>query len=231
VDVEGFFKAYFQSLTAWVAPYIDPNRFVPRLMQATQAMIDNLDPGLTNRDAFLGAFFDGLEVDPETLMPHLEEFYRTEFPKMSRFARPADGARALAEAVIGSGCLAAVATSPVFPREAILERLHWAGLDDLPFALVTSYENMHFCKPHPEYYEEVARHLGCPPSECLMVGNDVEEDLPAQDVGMTVYLAEPNVIHRGRRPPAPDHRGPLSGVAELLGLDRNCEAAGGQGRS
>jgi len=232
VDVEGFFQTYFQSVAAWVAPHLTPDRFIPRLMESTQRMINNLDPGLTNQQAFMQGFFDGLDVPQETLMPVFDAYYREEFPKLARFARPAEGARELVEAVLESGRRAVVATSPVFPRAAILERLRWAGIDHVEFALVTTYENMHFCKPHPDYYIEIAEHLGCPPAECLMVGNDVEEDLPAQDVGMTVYLVEPNIIHRGKRPCRPDHRGPLAGVAELLGLGESLrlrESAGGRG--
>jgi len=216
MDMEAFFPDYFALLTAWASPYIKPEEFIPRLMRSTTAMIADCDPARTNREVFLADFFSDLDLSPKTLMPVFNAFYREEFPKLARHARPAPGAREVVEAVLGGGRQAVIATSPVFPRAAISERMRWAGLADLPFDLVTHYENMHFCKPHPEYYGEIASHLDCRPQECLMVGNDVEEDLPAQDVGMRVLLVGPALIHRGHRPSTPDYSGVLADLPGLL---------------
>ena len=38
----------------------------------------------------------------------------------------------------------ALATTPMFPKKATLERMRWAGLDPDDFALVTTYEDYHF---------------------------------------------------------------------------------------
>lgn len=217
VDVEGFFPDYFARLAAFVAPYIPPQDFTPRLMRSTTAMIENTDPARSNQEVFMTGFFAGVATPKDALMKVFDAFYRAEFPALRRHARPVPGAREVVRTVIASGRQAVVATAPVFPPVAIEERLRWAGLDDLPFALVTTYENMHFCKPQPGYYREIASHLGRRPEECLMVGNDVEEDLVAKDVGMLTFLAGPNIIHRGRRPCEPDFRGTLAELPGLLG--------------
>ncbi len=216
VDVEGFFPDYFTRLAASAAPFIAPQDFTPRLMRSTLAMINNLDPKLTNQDVFMADFFTGLATSKDDLMRVFDTFYRDEFPALRRHARPVSGAREVILKVLAAGRRAVIATAPVFPRVAVDERLRWAGLDDLPFALVTTYENMHFCKPQPQYYLEIAGHLGCRPGECLMVGNDVEEDLVAKDAGMTTFLAGPSIIHRGRRPCEPDFRGSLGDLSSLL---------------
>lgn len=211
-----FFPDYFARLSAFVAAYIPPNDFMPRLMKSTTMMINDIDPKLTNQEVFVQEFFAGLDEPEERLMSVFESFYTKEFPKLRCHSAPVDSARAVVEKVLGSGRQVVVATAPVFPRVAIVERLRWAGLDDLPFTLVTAYENMHFCKPQPQYYLEIAGHLGCRPEECLMVGNDVEEDMVAKDAGMATFLAEPNVIHRGERPANPDYRGVLDDVPAAL---------------
>lgn len=216
VDSDAFFPDYFKALTGWVSPYIDPSEFAPRLMRSTNAMIRSRDPKLTNQEVFMADFFSDLDAPKDKLLPVFDAFYREVFPRFRVHSKPVPGAREVVEATLGGGRKVAVATSPLFPKAAIVERLRWAGLDDLPFALVTSYEEMHFCKPHPEYYGEIAERLGCPPRECLMVGNDVEEDLVAQDVGMLTFLAEPRIIHRGERPCAPDFRGVLTDVPAVL---------------
>lgn len=128
IDVEAFFPDYFALLGAAVSGYMAPEKFIPRLMRATEAMIANRDPATSNREVFLEVFFANLNT-------------------LSRHARPAARAREVVETVLAGGRKAVIATSPVFPRLAVEERLRWANLDGLPFALVTTYEDMHFCKP------------------------------------------------------------------------------------
>lgn len=216
IDVERFFPEYFARLSTFVSTYISADDFMPRLMRSTTKMIENTDGRRTNQEVFVDEFFAGLEARKEELLPVFDRFYLNEFPDLRRYSAPVPGARAVVEKTLASGRKAAVATAPVFPRTAIIERLRWAGLADLPFSLVTSYEDMHFCKPRPEYYLEIAERLGCRPENCLMVGNDVEEDLVAKDVGMATFLVGPDIIHRGRRPCEPDWQGVLADLPAIL---------------
>ena len=52
------------------------------------------------------------------------------------------------------------ATNPLFPKVATMNRLRWAGFDPEDFALFTTYEHYHYCKPNPAYYTEVLASLG-----------------------------------------------------------------------
>lgn len=218
IDTEVFLSDYFRRLGRALAGFFVPDDFIPRLIRATEAMIADRDLSRPNRDVFMAHFFDGLDVDREAVLSAFDRFYRSDFPGLSVHARPMPGNRDVVERVLGAGLLAVVATAPLFPRVAIEERLRWAGLDDLTFSLVTTYEDMHACKPHPEYYREILERLGVEPESCLMVGNDVEEDLAAAELGIRTFLVEGRVIHRGRRPCTPDHRGPLTDVPRVLGL-------------
>ena len=51
-------------------------------------------------------------------------------------------------------------------------------------------------KPNPNYYRELLGKLGCSPEECLMVGNDVKEDMVAQTIGMKVFLLTDCLINK-----------------------------------
>ena len=64
------------------------------------------------------------------------------------------------------------------------------------FEIYTTYENIGFSKPNPSYYLEVAKILGVKPEECLMVGNDVTEDMVAETIGMKVFLLTDCLINR-----------------------------------
>lgn len=53
-----------------------------------------------------------------------------------------------------------LATNPLFPRMATLERVAWAGLDPADFVLITTFENCRFTKPNPGYFLEILEVIG-----------------------------------------------------------------------
>jgi FMN phosphatase YigB (HAD superfamily) len=84
----------------------------------------------------------------------------------------------------------------MFPRKAILHRIEWAGLDPKDFIYITSYEDNHYCKPQLHFYQEILDVIGKKPEQCMMVGNDVQEDLIALNLGMDTFLVKDHMIHR-----------------------------------
>ena len=97
------------------------------------------------------------------------------------------------------GLRVALATNPIFSAVATESRIRWAGLEPKDFELYTTYENIGFCKPNPDYYREIAKRLGVQPEECLMVGNDVAEDMVAKEIGMQVFLLTDCLINKERK--------------------------------
>lgn len=89
-----------------------------------------------------------------------------------------------------------LATNPLFPAIATESRMIWAGLCPGDFVLYTTYENSHYCKPNLKYYEEILDKLECKSEECLMVGNDVTEDMIAETLGMQVFLLTDCLLNR-----------------------------------
>ena len=67
------------------------------------------------------------------------------------------------------------------------------------FEFITTYDNSSFCKPNPDYYREILGKLGLNAGECLMVGNDVNEDMIAQTLGMQVFLLTDCLINKENR--------------------------------
>ena len=201
--METFVPSYFQALTHHAARLIPPDRLIPELLRATQAMEANDGHGPTNEETFAAVFYPALGCEPDELKPLFEQFYAQEFPKLRPLTRLLPEARPLVEWALGRGLQVAIATNPLFPRTAIEQRLEWAGVPttEFDYALVTSYEIMHATKAHPAYYRETCARLGRHPGECLMVGDDWERDIaPAASVGISVYwIAEP-----GETPPAGD---------------------------
>ena len=111
------------------------------------------------------------------------------------------------------GLRVVLVTNPLFPAVATESRIRWAGLEPEEFELYTTYENIGYCKPNPAYYAEILRRLELESSECLMVGNDVGEDMVAETLGMKVFLLTDCLINKNN---ADVSRWPHGEFEELL---------------
>lgn len=186
VEVNDFLSRYFRALDKTISPQFPGVDLVPSVLAATDAM-HRPHHGLTNRQVFDRDFLERTGVDIEQHWAVFESFYRIVFPTLGKGYGPVKGAREAVEAVRAMGWRAAVATQPIFPVAAIRQRLKWAGLDDVEFDAITSYETMQACKPAPEYFAQTCGLIGCAPSDCVMVGDDAGTDMPAASIGLTTY--------------------------------------------
>lgn len=212
LDLGGFLKRYFAALDEASAPLAfgqPAGEFMASLHHAVGQMMEP-HPGRVNRDVFYESLLDQTGVDLNEHWHVYERFYRDVFPTLAGTSGPAKGARRAVTTALELGLRVAIATNPIFPREAVRHRLAWAGLDDLEFGAITTYEEMCACKPHADYYRQTAGLLGVPTSECMMVGDDKTLDLPAADVGMRTFYVGADPLA------AADIRGDLDELADLL---------------
>lgn len=216
LDTDGFLRHYLKSIAAHVAHLTDPKEFVDSLMASTEVMVKNTDKTRTNKEVFWDDFLKRVNVPEEQLMPVLDDFYANQFPKLVKYTSPTPLSKQIVETAAEKGLRVVVATNPVFPTEAIQERLRWIGVEDYPFDLVTTYEIMHFCKPQIGYYQEILEMTGLDPKECLMAGNDPLEDLVASKLGMKTFLVEDYVITRKNVDFVPDYQGSLRDLLEFV---------------
>jgi len=217
LDTGRFIDAYVRLLAEWFSARVPPERFIPRLLAATRRMLDNRDPAKTNKEVFDEAFYPALGLDAAATAPFLAEFYERAYPSLRALAAADPAARRAVQVVLQRGRAAVIATNPIFPEGAVRQRMAWAQIADLPFALVTTYETSHFCKPHPEYFQEVARAVECGPRECLFVGNDGVEDAAAREVGMRTYLVTDHLVNPGRARAEGAAMGSLGELPDFLG--------------
>jgi FMN phosphatase YigB (HAD superfamily) len=216
---ERFLPAYMSQLAAALEELGAADHIVQQLMTATQAMIGNLDPTRTLKQAFDARFYPALDTTEAAQRPTIDRFYEETYPDLQPLTSQIGGAVQLVEQARVAGLEVVIATNPLFPATAILQRLAWAGIpvDDPPFVFATSYERFHFTKPQPEYYAEVLGLLGVAPSVAAIVGDDIENDLmPAQLLGMATY-------HVSDRPHAGFEGGALAGAWPWLEAKANEE--------
>ncbi|MDF2876281.1 MAG: gph [Sporomusa sp.] len=216
LDQDEFLREYLNHLGARVADVADPKKFISQLLASTAVMIRSRDKSKTNQQVFFEDFLPNIGVTPDVLMPVLEDFYQTDFVLVKPTTKSNTNARRAVIAVAELGLDVVVATNPIFPISAIRQRIDWAGVGDVEFAFVTCYEDCHFCKPHPEYYLEIAERIGRKPEECLMVGNDVIEDLAAAKVGMKTYLVTDCLLNSQAVAAKADYQGTLAELAATI---------------
>jgi FMN phosphatase YigB (HAD superfamily) len=151
----------------------------------------------TNEQAFWDEFAGIYGESARNDLPHFDAFYEENFVEVKAVCGFNPLAAQTVRTIKDMGFDVVLATNPIFPRTATRQRAEWAGLSVDEFVHVTTYENSRFCKPNPEYYRDVMRTLGVRPEDCLMVGNDVKEDvLAGQKAGMSVFLITDCVINK-----------------------------------
>lgn len=196
MDQETFISAYFGLLARKIAPLgYEPRKLLSVIWEGTKAMIQN-DGGCTNEEAFWNHFIGVYGSGALEHKPVFDEFYRVEFQQVQASCGFEPEAARLIAGLKERGYRLVLATNPLFPQEATFSRIRWAGLDRGDFELVTTYENAHFCKPNVQYYQEILTKLGVSGEDCLMIGNDVGDDMIAERLGMKTFLLTDCLINK-----------------------------------
>ncbi|MBQ7288202.1 MAG: HAD family hydrolase [Clostridia bacterium] len=196
MDQDQFVKAYFGLLAKKLSPYgYDAEQLVSAIWAGTKEMIKN-NGEQTNEKAFWKKFCEIFGQDAAKDEPIFAEFYENEFGKAQAVCGFNENAAKVVNLAKSKGFRVALATNPIFPAVATESRIRWAGLEPSDFELYTTYENSFYCKPNPKYYTYILQHLGVKAEECLMVGNDVTEDMIARELGMKVFLLTDCTINK-----------------------------------
>lgn len=215
----GFFRGPYVEAAASRFPALPLERFRDAIWSAFGEIMQAPRPaGESNERGFLRGFARLTGMGEAEAREAFAAFYRKDFPLLAPHAERVPMAAELVIAARAAGYRLALATNPIFPREANLERLSWAGIDPGAFDLIPGAEGFSTCKPQEGFFRECARALGVEPSRCLMVGNDEEQDLPASASGMKTFLVSPYRIARGRSPEKPWREGDIEALGKLLSL-------------
>ena len=220
MDQEKFTEIYFKNLAIKAAPLgYEPESFVKNIWAGTVAMVKN-DGSRANEQAFWDYFCSVYGQNAINHKPLFDEFYSNEFGLAKAACNPTENSAKVIKMLKANGVDCVLATNPLFPGVATQNRIKWAGLEPDDFLLYTTYENSGFCKPNPKYYSEILEKLNLDPEDCLMVGNDVIEDMVAQKLGMKVFLLTDCIINKENKDIS---QYPNGGFDELIKyLEENC---------
>lgn len=195
-DQDVFVKTYFGLLAKKLAPHgYEPNEFINAVWQGTRAMLYN-DGTKLNKYVFWDKFSEFYGDKAKADMIYFDEFYSNDFDNVKVSCGFNEKVKPCVDKIKDMGYRLVLATNPLFPAVATKKRIAWAGLKPEVFEYITTYENSSSCKPSIHYYQTVLDNIGAKPEECLMVGNDVKEDMVAEQLGMKVFLVTDNIINK-----------------------------------
>lgn len=195
LDMALFEKIYFEELTKSFSDILTPEEVAKNIWGSTKAMVVNLEHK-TNEDVFMNDFGKRVNYDLLKIKQRFDDFYDTTFFRVKEAVKDVQSIKESVKILKEKGYKIVIATNPLFPIKAIHHRVRWAGFDPEEFSYISSFEKNHYCKPQLKYYEEILNDISKNPEECLMVGNDVQEDLVSKQLGMKTYLITDNLLHR-----------------------------------
>lgn len=210
-----FIPAYLNCLGVHLAEYTPPEVMAKTMLAATQHMFTNNQIDRTLEESFDPAFYPPLDLVKGHLIRHLDHFYDKIFPTLRNITQPILEAVEFIESALERGYTIGIATNPLFPRSAIIQRLEWAGLspEKYPFALIPSYESFHYAKPNPAFFAEFLGKLGWPDGPTLMIGNDPDHDVRgARGIGIPVFWISEGSREIPKGFPPPDGSGTLQDI-------------------
>lgn len=196
MNQEDFTNSYFHLLSKTMEKYgYSPEYMVKAVWTGTGAMVKN-DGSTTNEEVFWREFSKFFDRDVRADEPLFNAFYENEFQNVKKYCGYNENAKKLVDEARSMGYRVILATNPLFPAIATESRIRWAGLVPEDFELYTTYEDIGYCKPNLKYYQEILKRIDLLPEECMMIGNDVSEDMVAEQLGMKVFLLTDCLINK-----------------------------------
>ena len=197
MDQDKFIEDYFRSILAKLSSLgYDGALMYRALEESVRATIRN-DGTLLNEERFWSTFSEYAPGVRDAVKDVLDEYYAVDF--ISVIKATCEGysrAREIVELVKSCGKRCVLATNPLFPMIATVNRMALSGLMPDDFDYVTAYENSSACKPNPLYFTELLDKLGIPAEECVMIGNDTRDDFSAHALGIPVFILTECLINK-----------------------------------
>ena len=186
---ELFAKLYFKAFATKMAKYgYDPQKFVDGMQLGAKYIVLN-DGKRTNEEVFKEGFNQVTGKDVNKDEDIVNDFYNNEYKEsFPALDKDEDALKALIEAK-NKGLKVILASNPLFPRIAYLNRAIYNDLKEEYFDEVTSYDLYHYAKPNPKYYEEILSRHNLKVDEVIFFGNSKKHDIdPASSIGIKSYL-------------------------------------------
>ncbi len=142
-------------------------------------------PNMRTRVAMAVAHALGLTVEVSDQV--IQTMLQTVFPTIQRHFFPVPGAKDFVDWAKDHYPMI-LATNPIWTEEYVRMRLDWAQIPVDYFKWVSYSDIMWDLKPRSRYYQDVLAREHLDATNCLLIGNDPKRDVPAVQVGISVFL-------------------------------------------
>lgn len=211
-----FANSYFMQLSKkFRGTGVDADKLLKTIEKGLMGMVLN-DGRNTNEEVFWQIFEREMKMKKVDIIDRFDEFYLNEFNEIITSTSPTGVAKEIIDIAKKKGLRLFLATNPLFPRQATLNRIRWAGLNPEDFLDITTYENSYFCKPNVKYFQEIIRRNDIDLDRALMIGNDVYEDLSISSLGVKTFLVTDCLENKHELELTSDFQGTLSDLKAFI---------------
>ena len=196
MDQDKFIKIYLMTLYEYFPnEYKDVMELSNIIMYGVKLMVEN-NGSLTNEQVFYNYFKNFKKERTDELLKKHIEYYNSTYIKAKDATSMNPYANLIIKTLKEKGYNLILATNPLFPKEATLNRIKWAGLDYKDFTYITTYENSCYSKPNIKYYQDILNKLNLKSEECLMIGNDTTEDYIITELNIPCIILKDCLINK-----------------------------------
>lgn len=196
MDQDAYIQLYVKQIAKLFYSHgFDGKEIAKATMKASFMMAKN-DGSRTNADAFEEAFKALVEDRAQEAIDIFPSVYKEPYDVIKDVTSVNPYAQEIVKLMREKAEFVVVATQPMFPLEAVEKRLSWTNLSVDMFDDITVYDKCTFSKPSTGYYREIMNKFNADPSNTVMFGNDVNEDiLPCMELGIETFLLKDGLIN------------------------------------
>lgn len=216
MDQVEFTQKYFEAIESKFNSLGLDGKAVVRAVRAGTAVMVNNDGKKINAEVFWQEFSRHCECDVDHMISLFDDFYQNEFQSLKAYCGFMPEVGGAIEQIDKMGYTLVLASNPIFPAIAQRSRAKWAGVDPDLFYHSTTYINSCYCKPNVKFYDELFHNLCTKPQDCIMVGNDVDEDMVAGETGCDVFLLPRFLLNKHNKPIDRYKQGDFSDLLQYL---------------
>lgn len=196
MDQDAYIQLYVTQIAKlFYSRGFDGREIAKATMQASYMMAKN-DGSRTNAVAFEEAFRSIVGDRAKEAIEIFPSVYGEPYDVIKDVTKVNPYAEEIVKLMREKAEFVVVATQPMFPLEAVIKRLSWTNLSADMFDDITVYDKCTFSKPSTGYYKEIMDKFNADPSNTVMFGNDVNEDiLPCKELGVETFLLTDGLIN------------------------------------
>lgn len=195
IDQDKFNVEYLSCIGDYFQKYgYDKKLSVKYLFEAIYGVMNN-DGRVSNDELFYQYIKNKINISRDLIEKIFNDMIANEYDSLKCCVEKIDLAAKVIKNLKEKNYNLILATNAFFPYDAIKKRMAWGNIDINDFSYVTSIEKCNYFKPNINFYKQIIENNNLKIEECMMVGNDLIEDLVIEELGIPCYIITDNVLN------------------------------------